>query len=189
MTTTRALPADIATILVDEAELARLVDELAAQLGRDFAGRNPVLLGTLCGAAVFLSDLIRRLDFALSVDYVAVSSYGSQSVSTGELVWSKEPSLDLRGRPVVIVEDIVDTGRTLVGLRAALAQRGASQVVACALLDKPSRRVVPVELEYVGKQIPDEFVVGYGLDYNQCYRNLPYVGILRREVYAAIGDE
>ena len=176
--------ADIARVLVSEAEIATLVDDLAGRLAADYRGSNPVLVGALCGSAVFMADLMRRLDFEVTVDFVAVSSYHDGAESSGRLCWRKELTIDVSGRPVVLVEDIVDTGLTLAGLRGAMDQRGAAQVAACALLDKPSRRQVAVEVEYVGKVIPDEFVVGYGLDFNQRYRNLPYVGVLRREVYA-----
>ncbi|MBI5831985.1 MAG: hypoxanthine phosphoribosyltransferase [Armatimonadetes bacterium] len=180
---------DIACVLVTEQEIAALVDDLAGRLSADYAGRNPVLVGALCGSAVFMADLIRRLAFEVTVDFVAVSSYHDGSESSGELLWRKDLSVDITDRPVVLIEDIVDTGLTLAQLRRAMAERGARQVVACALLDKPSRRQVAVEVEYVGKAIPDEFVVGYGLDYNQRFRNLPYVGVLRREVYAPGADD
>lgn len=181
--------ADIASVLVNESELAAIVDRLAARLTDDYAGRHPVLVGALCGSAVFMADLMRRLDFEVTVDFVAVSSYHDGSQSSGQLLWRKDLSVDITGRPVVLVEDIVDTGLTLAQLRRAMAERGAGQVAACALLDKPSRRQVAVEVEYVGRSIPDEFVVGYGLDYNQRFRNLPYVGVLRREVYAPGADD
>lgn len=181
---TPCLPAEIERVLVTEAEIAAAVDELADRLSRDYAGRHPVMVGALTGAVVFLADLMRRLDFPLTVDTVAVSSYGGGHETSGELSWGKALSTDVRGRAVVIVEDIVDSGLTLARLRAALTEAGAADVAVCALLSKPARRQVDVPVEYVGLEIPDEFVVGYGLDYAQRWRNLPFVGVLRREVYA-----
>jgi hypoxanthine phosphoribosyltransferase len=181
---TNGLPREIERVLVSERELAAAVEALAVELRRDFGDRNPVLVVALTGAVVFLADLMRRLDFPLTVDSVAVSSYEDGAESSGQLVWRKGPSVDLAGRAVVIVEDIVDTGLTLARLRTALAELGATDVATAVLLNKPARRQVAVPVEYVGLDIEDEFVVGYGLDYAQRFRNLPYVGVLRREVYA-----
>ncbi len=181
MTTT--LPPEIESVLVDEATLATTVDRLAAAIQADYAGRQPVLVGALTGAVVFASDLMRRLALPLQIDFVAVSSYGDQAVSGGEVRWSKALSLAIADRDVLLVEDIVDTGLTLRALQAALLTHRPASLATAALLNKPSRRQVDVTVEYVGLDIPDQFVVGYGLDYAQRFRHLPFVGVLRPEVY------
>lgn len=180
---TDTLPAEIERVLLAEDELAGLVGGLAARLEQDYAGREPVVVGALTGAAIFCADLVRRLRLPLTLDFVSVSSYGLSAVSSGEVKWSKQLSLDIRGREVILVEDIVDTGETLARLQDALRAQSPASLVTCALLNKPSRRRVRVDVDYLGIDIPDEFVVGYGLDYAQRFRNLPYVGVLRRSVY------
>lgn len=178
------LPPEIERVLVPEAQLAAAVESLAAGLTRDYADRHPLMIGALTGAVVLLADLVRRLEFPLTVEFVKVRSYGGSAESSGELAWDLEPdAATLAGRHVVIVEDIADTGVTLRELRAQLLAKGAASVAVAVLLDKPERRKVDVQLEYVGLTIPDEFVVGYGLDFDQRFRNLPYVGVLRRAVY------
>jgi hypoxanthine phosphoribosyltransferase len=180
----QALPPEIERVLVSTAQIAATVDRLAADLARDYRGRNPVLVGALTGAVVLMADLVRRLDFPLTVDFVAVHSYGNQSATSGTVQWRMDLATDIRDRHVVIVEDIVDSGVTLHALQATLAEREPASLAICTLLNKASRRRVRVPLGYVGMEIPDEFVVGYGLDFAQQFRHLPYVGVLRREVYA-----
>ncbi|MGH2449668.1 MAG: hypoxanthine phosphoribosyltransferase [Candidatus Limnocylindria bacterium] len=180
-----ASPADdVAEILVTEDALARRIAELGTAVARDYAGKDLVLVSILKGALPFLADLMRRVQIPLSLDFLEVSSYGDATESSGVVRILKDLAHPIEGRDVLVVEDILDTGRTLRYVMEHLhAQRPAS-VRLCVLLDKPSRRVVPVEIDYVGFQIPDRFVVGYGLDYAERYRNLPFVGVLRPEVYA-----
>ncbi|NUP98380.1 MAG: hypoxanthine phosphoribosyltransferase [Armatimonadetes bacterium] len=177
------MPPEISQVLLTAEELAAAVGHLAARLERDYAGRQPLLIGVLTGAYVFAADLARRLELPVSLDFVAVSSYGDGTQSSGELDWLKRPSIALADQDVVLVEDIVDSGETLARLQAELRRQGPRSLTCCALLDKPDRRTTAVTVEYIGLEIPDEFVVGYGLDYAQRFRNLPYVGVLRREVY------
>ncbi|MCC7491260.1 MAG: hypoxanthine phosphoribosyltransferase [Fimbriimonadaceae bacterium] len=177
------LAPDIAAVLLDEAALAGLVAELAAQLNRDYGQRPVLLLGVLNGACIFVADLVRRLRMPLELDFVGVASYGDAASSSGQVTWTKPPSRDLAGREVLLVEDIVDTGVTLRALQRTLLAARPASLATVALLSKPARRQVEVPVEYLGIAIPDEFVVGYGLDYAQAYRQLPYVGILRREVW------
>ncbi len=174
-------------VLLTEAQLTARVRELGAQISQDYAGRTPTVLGILNGAVVFLADLLRHLDIPCRLDFVALASYGDGTESSGEVRLLKQPSLPLDGQSVLVVEDIVDSGRTLAWLADWLTARGA-EVRICCLLDKPSRRVTPVRLDYVGFAIPDHFVVGYGLDFAQSFRNLPYVAVLKPEVYAAPVD-
>ena len=173
---------DVAKVLATEEELDAAVCRLAAEITADYQDRRPVLVGVLVGSFVFLADLVRRLDFPLEVDFVAASSYG-QSTMPGELKLELDLHCEVAGRDVLVVDDILDTGRTLKRLVELLAERGASSVRCCCALDKPSRREVDFEADYVGLQIPDHFVVGYGLDYACSYRNLPFVGVLREELY------
>lgn len=175
--------AQLQGVLLTEEQLAVRVAELGAQIARDYAGRALTIIGILNGAVVFLADLLRHLDIPCRLDFVALASYGDGAESSGQVRLLKEPSLPLEGQCVLVVEDIVDTGRTLAWLADWLAPR-AADVRICCLLDKPSRRVTPVRLDYVGFAIPDHFVVGYGLDFAQSFRNLPYVAILKPEVYA-----
>jgi len=154
---------------------------LAREIERDFAGRETVVISLLCGTVLFLSDLIRRLSLPLRLDFIGVSSYGSGTRS-GPLVFTKELGLDVRGRDVLLVDDILDTGRTLSRVKARLTRLKPRRIKTCVLLNKPSRRVDQVVADYVGFEIPDHFVVGYGMDYAEKYRNLPFVGVLRSEV-------
>ncbi len=179
-----ALPPEIERVLLSPAAIDDLVAGLAARLERDYAGRRPLLMGVLTGAVVFVADLVRRLQTPLELDFLSVSSYGQQAVRGAELRWEKTPTLPLAGRHVIVVEDIVDTGETLAELLAWCRQQGPASLACCALLNKPDRRTAELQVDYLGCDIPDEFVVGYGLDYAQCFRNLPYVGVLKSDVYA-----
>lgn len=174
---------DLGEILLTEEQIQQRVAELAERLQRDYRGRRPLLVGVLTGAVVFLSDLMRRMQMPVCIDFVQVESYGDATVSSGRVKITKDVERPVEGEDVIVVEDIVDTGRTLAFLVEHLRARGARTVRVCALLNKPSRREVQVQVDYVGFDIPDEFVVGYGLDWAQRYRNLPFVAAVRREAY------
>jgi hypoxanthine phosphoribosyltransferase len=179
--------AAIAEVLLTEDQIRAKVAELAAVLSREYQGRRLVLVGVLNGAAVFVADLLRRLAVPAELDFVAVSSYGRSTVSCGEVQLTKDIGCNLQGKDVVVVEDIVDTGRTLSFLVECLRAKGPTSVRVCALLDKPSRREVDFQPDFVGFEIPDRFVVGYGLDFALEYRGLPYVAVLKPEAYASAG--
>lgn len=176
---------DIESILITEEELRRRVSEIAAVIDRDYAGKEPIFIGVLKGSFIFMADLLRAVTLNCDLDFMAVSSYGTETRSTGAVKIIKDLSRDIEGRDVIIVEDILDSGRTLSYLMQYLANRKPSSMRICALMDKPARREVELEVrpEYVGFSVPDEFVVGYGLDYAEIYRNLPYVGVLKPSVY------
>jgi hypoxanthine phosphoribosyltransferase len=168
----------IGDILVQPDELAHRVRELAAEISRDYEGRDLLLIGVLKGAVFFLSDLMRHLEVPCQVDFMAVASYGSSTDSSGVVRILKDLDAPLEGRDVLIVEDIVDSGLTLQYLMRTLQARGPASLEVCALLTKPERRKVETPARYVGFEIPDKFAIGYGLDYAERYRNLPYVAAL-----------
>jgi hypoxanthine phosphoribosyltransferase len=170
----------IGRILVGEDDLDRRIRELGAEISRDYQGKDVLLLGILKGAVLFLSDLVRRIDIPAEVDFMAVASYGGATKSSGVVQILKDLEGPIEGRDVLIVEDIVDTGLTLRYLRDTLQGRNPRSLEVCALLSKPEAQVVQVPVKYVGFEIPNEFVVGYGLDYQQRYRGLPYVGVLNQ---------
>ncbi|MGA2748797.1 MAG: hypoxanthine phosphoribosyltransferase [Verrucomicrobiota bacterium] len=173
---------EIESVLISQERLARRVHALAREIESDFAGRDLVIVALLNGTVVFLADLLRRLSLPLRLDFIGVSSYGGGTEST-DLVFTKELRLDVGGRDVLLVDDILDTGKTLARVTAKLRKLGPRQIRSCVLLDKPSRRVEKVTADYVGFTIPNHFVVGYGLDYAERYRNLPFVGILHPEMF------
>lgn len=175
---------DAKKVLISEAELSAKVKELGERISRDFAGKHPVLVCILKGSVVFMADLMRAIDLDVDIDFMVVSSYGSGTTSKGHVKIVKDLSVDIHGRDVIIIEDILDSGNTLSNLIKLLDCRGASSISLCALLNKPDRRTADVTLDYEGFVIPDEFVIGYGLDYNETYRNLPYVAVLKEEVYS-----
>ncbi|MEG1578862.1 MAG: hypoxanthine phosphoribosyltransferase [Oscillospiraceae bacterium] len=175
---------DMEQVLFSAAELDRRTTELAAEIDRDYAGKAPLLIGILRGSFIFMADLTRKITLPVTVDFMAMSSYGRGTKSTGQVEIKKDLSEDIEGRDVIVVEDILDSGNTLYYLLKILEARGPASVKLCALLDKPERREKPVELTYRGFSIPDSFVVGYGLDYAEKYRNLPYIGILSPRIYA-----
>ncbi len=179
---THSIHDDIDTILVTEQELTEAVDRIAAEVEADLAQANPVLVGVLTGAFVFLSDLVRRFRFPLEVDFIAARSYGDDTVAC-ELEVMCDMACDVTDRHVLVVDDIADTGHTLSSLVRMLHERGAASVRTCCILDKPDRRECDFEPDYVGVTIPDMFVVGYGLDYAGDHRHLPFVGVLRPELY------
>ena len=176
---------DLDRVLLSEQEIQAKLAELAAAIERDYAGRDPLLVGVLKGAVIVMADLTRHLRMSVEVDWMAVSSYGSGTKSSGVVRILKDLDRDISGRHVIIVEDIVDSGLTLSWLVANLSSRGPASVEVCALLRKPDAAKVDVDLRYVGFDIPNEFVVGYGLDYAERYRNLRVVGTLAEHVYAS----
>ena len=174
---------DIERVLFTEEALKARVAELAAQIDQDYAGREPMFISVLRGSFIFMADLVRAVTLPCKLDFMAVSSYGSGTTSSGQVKITKDLSESIEGRDVLVVEDILDSGNTLSYLLQLLQARRPASVRLCTLLDKPSRRTKPVELHYSGFTIPDYFVVGYGLDYDEKYRNLPYIGVLKPSVY------
>jgi hypoxanthine phosphoribosyltransferase len=174
---------DLTEILLTEQQIATKVAELAKQIDADYAGKDLLLVGVLRGAVMFMTDLARELSLAVEIDWMAVSSYGAGTKSSGVVRILKDLNTDLAGRTVLIVEDIVDTGVTLSWLRANLESRGAASVEICTILRKPDAAKVAVDVRYVGFEIPNAFVVGYGLDYAEKYRNLRGVAVLAPHVY------
>ncbi len=171
-------------ILISREELQQRVRELGAQLSQDYHDLNPLLLCVLKGGYLFLADLTRALTIRHGVDFMAISSYGNSTESSGVVRILKDLDTDISGRHVLIVEDIIDTGQTLAYLLDNLRVRGPASVRICTLLTKPARRKIELAIDYVGFEIPDEFVIGYGLDFAEDYRNLPFIGVLKREVYS-----
>ena len=174
---------DLERIMITEEQIAGRVREVAVQLDKLYEGRRPVVVCILKGSVMFFSALIRHMETPLELDFMAVSSYGCGTTSTGCLQVKKDLTTDIAGRDVLIVEDIIDSGNTLYNLKKLLNSRSPSSVNIVTLLDKPQRREVPMEPEYTCFVIEDEFVVGYGMDYAEEYRNLPYIGVLKRCVY------
>lgn len=166
-------------ILIPTEKLQERIRQIGAEIARDYAGRRPELICVLKGAMVFLSDLMRAIDLNLTIDYIAVSSYGKGIKSSGEVKIIKDLDEPLQGRDIILVEDILDTGLTLNYLVNSFRARGATSIKIATLLNKPERRKVEVHADYVGFDIPDEFVVGYGLDYAERYRNLPFIGVVK----------
>ena len=174
---------DIRAVLVSEQQLKDKVAQLGAQISQDYAGKDLVLVSILKGAVVFMADLMRAVTIPCSIDFMVVSSYGAGTTTTGLVKIIKDLDSDLSGKDVLIVEDILDTGVTLSNLVPMLKMRNPNSVKICTILDKPSRRKANIQPDYEGFQVPDEFVVGYGLDYDEKYRNLPYDGVVTPEVY------
>lgn len=174
---------DLSKVLVTEEEIKAAVKKMGQKITADYQGTEPVVIGILKGAVVFYSDLIREIDLPLRTDFMAVSSYGSATKTTGVVKVLKDLDRDIVGQHVLIVEDIVDSGMTLSYLKKMLSDRGAASIKIVTLLDKPARRRVELEADYYCFQIPDEFVVGYGLDYDEKYRNIPDIGVLHPRIY------
>jgi len=175
---------DLGELVVAEDELATRIADLGKAITADYAGRPPLLVGVLKGAFMFMADLARAIELPVEFDFMAVASYGSATRTSGVVRIVKDLDLDLGGRHVLIVEDIIDSGLTLEYLRSQLVRRNPASLRICALLNKPDRRIADVPVDYLGFDIPNEFVVGYGLDYGDHYRNLPYIGVLKPEIYA-----
>lgn len=174
---------DIEKILVTEEELQKIAHKLGEKITKDYQGKKLLVVGVLKGSIYFLTDLSRYIDLPCHIDFIQASSYGSSTVSSGTVKIIKDIDDDLTGFDVLLVEDILDTGRTLKYIYDMLLKRNPKSVAVVTLLDKPERRIADISADYVGVDVPNEFVVGYGLDYDQFYRNLPYIGILKREVY------
>ena len=174
---------DVEKILFTQEELARRVGELGEQITADYAGKEVAVASVLRGSYIFMADLTRAIQLPITVDFMAVSSYGSGTVSSGQVEIKKDLSDSIEGKDLIIVEDILDSGNTLYYLMDVLRARKPASIRICTLLDKPERRSKPIAADYVGFSIPDAFVVGYGLDYDEKYRNLPYIGILKPSVY------
>ncbi|OMF25282.1 hypoxanthine phosphoribosyltransferase [Paenibacillus sp. FSL H8-0548] len=174
---------DIKEVLYDAQQISEKVKELGAKLSVDFSGRNPLVICVLKGAFIFMADLVKEITVPLELDFMAVSSYGQSTKSSGVVKIIKDLDVSVEGREVLIVEDIIDSGLTLSYLIDVLERRNSKSVTVVTLFDKPARRTVELEADYKGFTLPDEFIVGYGLDFAEKYRNLPYVGILKPQVY------
>ncbi len=175
---------DVEKVLISEEEIEKRCVELAEQIQQDYEneGTVPIIVGLLRGSVPFMAELIKRFTFPCEIDFMSVSSYdGTESI--GDVRIDKDMDLSSKGRDILLVEDIVDTGRTLKEVKKMFERKGSPRVRIVALLDKPSRRLVDIQADYVGFTVPNEFVVGYGLDYNQKYRNLPFIGVLKPEIY------
>ena len=175
---------DFLKILFSKEDLERRVKELGAQITLDYAGKSPMLIGILKGCFVFLADIARNIELDCEVRFLNASSYGLSSVTSGKVKIGMDFEFDIEGRDVIIVEDILDSGVTLTAMRDCVLQRSPASLKLCSMLDKPSRRQTPIQADYVGFECPDEFVVGYGLDYAEHYRNLPYIAALKPEIYS-----
>jgi hypoxanthine phosphoribosyltransferase len=175
---------DLEEVLIDEAQIKERISELGAEIARDYRDKNLLMIGILKGALPFLADLMRSVDLPVSYDLMAVSSYGASTKTSGTVRINKDLDIDIEDKDVIIVEDIVDTGLTLTYLLENLRSRKVKSIKICTLLDKPSRRKVQIKPDYNGFEIDDIFVVGFGLDYAEKYRNLPYIGVLKPEVYS-----
>lgn len=174
---------DMQQILFTQEQVAARIREMAAEITKDYQGKSPLVVGVLRGCFVFMADLVRGLELPLTLDFMSASSYGAGTTSSGLVNIRLDLHDDIAGRDVLLVEDILDTGNTLSKLVQELKNRGPASLKLCVLLDKPERRTKPIEADYVGFTIPDAFVVGCGLDYDQKYRQLPYIGILKPSVY------
>ncbi len=174
---------DMAYILLTRQQLSNKVKELGERLTRDYAGKYPLMVCILKGSVVFFADLIREISIPVEIETMTASSYGSATVSSGVVSVVSKLDDKIAGRDVILVEDIIDSGRTLAFIKSDMVGKGVSSLKVCALLDKPSRRVADIKPDYVGFEVPDAFVVGYGLDFDQKYRNFPEVGVLKPEIY------
>jgi len=178
------LEQDIEKVLYSEEEIVSKTKELGEQLTKDYEGKNPLLIGVLKGSVPFMAELIKHIDTHVEIDFMVVSSYHGGTQSSGEVKILKDVNTNIEGRDVIFIEDIIDTGRTLKYLRDMFKYRKANSVKIATLFDKPEGRVVDIEADYVCYDVPNEFIVGFGLDYAERYRNLPYVGVLKEEIYS-----
>jgi hypoxanthine phosphoribosyltransferase len=175
---------DISEVLFNENQINTRIKELANQISNDYQDKNPVIISILKGGFVFMADLVRNIETPIEIDFLAISSYGCGTTSSGIVKIKKDIDIDIFGRDVIIVEDIVDSGLSLQYIRDYINKHNPASIKVCVLLDKPKAHKIDVHFEYVGFEIGTEFVVGYGLDYNEKYRNLPYIGILKEEIYS-----
>lgn len=176
---------DIGEVLFSEEKIASIVRNMGRQISEDYVGKNLFMVSVLKGSLVFMADLMRAVTIPCSIDFLSVSSYGNGTASSGEVRILKDLDCSLEGKDLLIVEDILDSGMTLSFLLKTLSARNPASIRLCTFLDKPERRRVDIRPDYVGAEVPDEFIVGYGLDYAEKYRNLPYIGVLKPEVYEA----
>lgn len=173
----------IKKILISEQEIKSRISDMAKEIDKDYEGKEPMMLSVLSGSFMFASDLMRAVSIPVGITFIFAASYGSGTVSSGNVEIHTGKGFDPVGKDIIIVEDIVDSGRTLKKIKDYLLEQGARSVELCTFLDKPSRRVVDIDVKYVGFEVPDEFVVGYGLDFNYKYRQYPFVGVLKEEYY------
>lgn len=175
---------DIESVLFSEKEIENIVNILANQIEKDYNNKDFIMVGLLKGSVAFMADLMKKINLDFSIDFMVVSSYGGGTQSTGRVNVLKDISQSVEGREILIVEDIIDSGNTLNFIKKYLTVKGAKSIKLCTLFDKPDRRAADITVDYVGVKIPDVFIVGYGLDYDEKYRNLPYVGVLKSSVYS-----
>lgn len=175
---------DIESVLFSEKEIENIVNILANQIEKDYNNKDFIMVGLLKGSVAFMADLMKKISLDFSIDFMVVSSYGGGTQSTGRVNVLKDISQSVEGREILIVEDIIDSGNTLNFIKKYLTVKGAKSIKLCTLFDKPDRRTADITVDYVGVKIPDVFIVGYGLDYDEKYRNLPYVGVLKSSVYS-----
>ncbi len=174
---------DIKKVLIDENELNAIVKRLGAEITKDYQGKDVLLIGILKGSILFMADLMRAIDVPCNIDFMAVSSYGNGTESSGRVKINKDLDNDIQGKDIIIIEDILDSGKTLYYIRDILSARKPVSIKICTLFDKPERREADIKADYVGSLVPNEFIVGYGLDYAEYYRNLPFIGVLKESVY------
>jgi len=174
---------DVKEVLFSEQDLQKIVERVGKQISEDYKDKNLFMVSVLKGSLMFMADLMRAIDIPCEIDFMAVSSYGAGTTTTGAVRILKDLDSSLEGKDILVVEDILDSGVTLSYLMKHLSSRNPSSIRLCTLLDKPERRKMPITADYIGTTVPDEFIVGYGLDYDEKYRNLPYIGVLKREVY------
>lgn len=175
---------DIKKVLINEDDLKAVVKRLGQEITNDYKGKDLLLIGILKGSIIFMADLMREIDLPCNIDFMAVSSYGNGTESTGRVKINKDLDNDIQGKDIIIIEDILDSGKTLFYIRDILSARKPASIKICTLFDKPERREANIKADYVGSLVPNEFIVGYGLDYSEYYRNLPFIGVLKEDVYA-----
>jgi hypoxanthine phosphoribosyltransferase len=175
---------DIKEVVFSEETIKQRVKELGEQITEEYTGKTPLMIGILKGCFMFLADMARSIDLECEIRFLSASSYGFSSITSGKVRIDKDLDFEIAGRDVIIIEDILDSGVTLTALRDFISERGPASLKICALLDKPARRQIPMNADFLGFECPDEFVVGYGLDYAERYRNLPFIGALKPELYS-----
>ena len=184
MINTEDMLQDIENVIISEEELAQIVKDLGARISEDYRDKDLLLVSVLKGSVLFMADLMREIKIPCNIDFMAVSSYGAGTKTSGVVKIIKDLDASIEGKDLLIVEDILDSGRTLSYIRELLLARNPKSIRICTLFDKPERREADIYADYIGSRVPNEFIVGYGLDYNEYYRNLPYIGALKRSVYS-----